>query len=106
MKAFIKELAKREGLKSEVKIGDLREAVSKLQDMLAEEAVENMICELEGKEKPTPVFGAEFLPTLVKKCNAILKKKKRKERFEHIGLDQHVDINPAPIVKPETKIKK
>lgn len=96
MKATIKELAKREGLKSEVKIGDLREAVSKLQDMLAEESVESMICDLEGKEKPLPKFGAEFLTTLVKKCNAILKKKKRKERFEHIGLDQHIKLDEAP----------
>jgi len=92
MKNLIKELAKREGLKSQVKIGDLRETVSKLQDMLAEESVDAVMCDLEGKAKTYPLFGDDFFIALAKKCNAILKKKKVKARYKHITLDQHIDV--------------
>lgn len=93
MKNLIKELAKREGLKSQVKIGDLRETMSKFNDMLAEEMVDSMINQIEMKDVVHPKYTADFCSSLIKKCNAILKKKKRSEVFNFISFDNNVGTN-------------
>lgn len=91
MKATIKELAKREGKKSQVAIGNLKEVISKLQDMLAEELVNNFLQVSNGEKITKTVFTGEFLDTIAKKSNAIVKKKKSKVKFEIIQFHSGID---------------
>lgn len=96
MKNLIKELAKREGLKSQVKVGNLRETVSKLQDILAEEVVEQILIESPGGDD---MLAEEFLTALGKKVNSILKKKKSKYFVEKIIMDIHGTLLPVKTKK-------
>lgn len=91
MKALIKELAKREGLKSEVKIGDLREAVSKLQDMLAEEIAKLILDNTTNSNAhEDSVFTHELCISLNKKINKILKKNKHTHTVDNVSFGLRV----------------
>lgn len=93
MKNLIKELAKREGKKSQVKVGDLRETMSKFQDIIAEEMVLHIEHAHHGKEFKD-VYAREFLPRIADKINKLLKKKKLIFVCTRIRIDQQVDWNP------------
>lgn len=87
MKATIKELCKREGLKSQVKVGDMKESISKYHDMLAEETASLVEVSSQGDDKP---FTVELCESLKKKINKILKKKKINYVVDKVTFDTYV----------------
>lgn len=105
MKNTIKELCLREGKKSQVKIGDMKESISKYHDMITEEMVTNMLADYEGKPPTDQTFISEFVDSLIKKANAILKKKKVNLSYVHIKVNSDIKIGETP-VKKVTKKKK
>lgn len=77
MKQTIKELCKREGKKSQTAIGNVKETVSKYQDMLAEEIV----------KRESNVFVTEFLNSLHKKITKLDKTLKGKNFFIEFSIN-------------------
>ena len=98
MKASIKELCKREGLKSQVKVGDMRESISKYHDMLAEESAKLILAKSEGGDEP---FTMELCLSLKGKINKILKKNKSEWAVEKVSFDTYV--GRAIVIKAKTK---